>query len=246
MPAAEVRVWTAFPHDLEPGDEAALARLLDAAELDRASRFRQDADRSSYLLAHALRRALLASALDAQPADLRFREDAQGKPSLDAAPRPIFFSHARTRAAVAVAMTEAAPVGVDIEAIDACRADAALLDRFIAHSDATDFFVQWAALEAFWKASGTGLADGNPRIRLDRERDGQYAVREGDSGDGPIAGRVAVLPSLEGFALAVALRAGDACIPAVRHRHCSLAMGINQLCNDAAAHKNSATSNIPT
>jgi 4'-phosphopantetheinyl transferase len=234
MPAAEVRVWTASPHDLEPGDEAALAALLDAAERDRASHLRFDADRRSYLLAHALRRAVLGRALGMDPADLRFHHDAQGKPLLEGAPGSLFFSHARTRGAVAVAFAEAAPIGVDIEAIDASRADPALLDRFVAHSDATDFFVQWAALEAFWKASGTGLADGNPRIRLDRDRDGGYAVRQGESADAPVAGRAAVLSSLAGFVLAVAVRGDCGSMPEIRHLHCSPAMGINQLCNGAA------------
>jgi 4'-phosphopantetheinyl transferase len=238
MPAAEVRVWTACPHDLEPGDEAALAALLDAAERDRVSHFRFDAGRRSYLLAHALRRGVLGRALGMDPADLRFHHDAQGKPLLEGTPGSLFFSHARTRGAVAVAVAQAAPVGVDIETIDASRADRTLLDRFIAHSDATDFFVQWAALEAFWKASGIGLADGNPRIRLhrdrDRERDGGYAVRQGESADAPVAGHAAVLLSLAGFVLAVAVRDDCGSMPAIRHFHCSSAMGINQLCNGAA------------
>jgi phosphopantetheinyl transferase len=238
MRAAEVRVWTAFAHDLGQADEAALGRLLAADERERASRFRFDADRRGYVLAHALRRCVLGRSLATHPADLRFHDDTRGQPALLGAPRPIFFSHARNRTAVAVAMTEAGPLGVDIEAIDASRADPALLSRLVAHSDAADFFVQWTVVEAFWKASGTGLADGNPRIRLEREGEGegQFLVREGESALAPAAGRAVAITSLAGLSIAVAIR-GPGFVPEIRHFHCSCAMEINQLCNDVPSHE---------
>jgi hypothetical protein len=96
--------WIMF----EPGSVAlaALWPLLDASEQARADRFHLATDRDSYVLAHALLRAMLSCMAGIAAADLRFRTAKNGKPALDAAqsqPDLHFgLSHARGLAACAV------------------------------------------------------------------------------------------------------------------------------------------------
>jgi hypothetical protein len=61
--------------------------------------------------------------------------------------------------------------------------DAALLDSFIAPPEAAgaDFYFYWTALEAYWKAAGTGLSAGQPRLYLARNADGHWLAAPGPS-----------------------------------------------------------------
>jgi 4'-phosphopantetheinyl transferase len=221
-PAADrvhVRVWTADPaqfHEARPGE---LDALLDEAERGRAARFKLEADRRAYVLAHALRRAVLARELGVPAADIVFEHDSRGKPAL-AAPHEdgIFFSHSRTRVLVACAITRSGPIGIDVETGRA-EPDFDLLAPYVVLPDpvktgavAPDddasrrFCFYWTALEAFWKAAGSGLTDKNPRIRFNRTAANRFQVRfEGDS----IATRRAELfcvPSRSALAISVALQ----------------------------------------
>ncbi len=151
--------------------------MLDASETAQASRFRFDEDRRSYVLAHALRRQALSQALGISPHDLHFHSGENGKPvirSPDAA--DLFFSHSHTRRAVAVAATRVGPIGIDIEALDPALDPGDLLEAFIESACTSCFHAQWTALEAYWKAQGTGLDSGNPRIRLEQAQDGCLAI----------------------------------------------------------------------
>lgn len=193
--ASPLQVWTARPADFGramPGD---LARLLDDAERGRAARFRHESDRRSFVLAHALRRCVLAQWLATDPREIAFSHEPGGRPVLHR-PRDerLYFSHSRSRDVIACAVTRIAPVGIDVETTHAGGADGALVARFVVpgHDDdllapgdnepASRFYLHWTALEAFWKAGGKGLADGNPRIELRRNADGRHEVwLEGDS-----------------------------------------------------------------
>ncbi len=146
--------------------------LLDGTERARALGLRFEADRRAYVLAHALRRRVLGSLVGRDPASLCFMHDTRGRPRLVEPHVPgLFFSHAHTREAVAFAMGSR-DVGVDIEPEEIANADFPLLESFIEsvtcpmERTAAGFATAWTALEAFWKAQGTGLADGQPRIKL--------------------------------------------------------------------------------
>jgi 4'-phosphopantetheinyl transferase len=200
MQAFEVRVWTASVADAALDDWRSLSSVLDAAELARSLQFRFEADRRAYVLAHALRRCALGQELGRDPAALGFSHTGQGRPELvEPASRPIFFSHSRTRGQVAFATSFDSPIGIDLEAMRADAADPALLQAFIdtpaakeggeaAAPTTEQFYFYWTALEAFWKAMGTGLADANPKIRCQPNGAGVHEVRvDGAESDGAAA-----------------------------------------------------------
>jgi 4'-phosphopantetheinyl transferase len=179
-----VQIWAASPRVPNEAQWRELARLLDAAEQDRARQFKTSDDRRAYVLAHALRRVALARVLAVGPDDVVVSHAANGRPLLAAAAnRPeIFFSHSRSREMVVCAVTRAGPVGIDVEPIDAVAADFDLLAPYMVLPDtqrreaelgpdpSAQFFFYWTALEAFWKAAGTGLSSSNPRILCRRNR----------------------------------------------------------------------------
>jgi len=188
----DLEVWTARPSDFGATLTSDLQWLLDETELERAARFRHDSDRRAYVLAHALRRCVLAKWLDADPRDLRFSHEPGGRPVLTGAGcGDLYFSHSRSRDVVACAVTRVAPVGIDVEPMRPGAADDAMIRRFVVRRarDAcgqdertSQFYFEWTALEAFWKAQGRGLADGNARIECRRHPRGHFEVwLEGDA-----------------------------------------------------------------
>ena len=176
--ADEIFIWFGAP--LTGGETLshAAAGLLDAHTKTEAQRFRQDADLSSFIAAHAGLRAMLGAALGIRPVDVRITRDPQGKPHLctdQQVSTPgdnLHFNISHTRGLVAVALA-GRPVGIDVET------PAEILDRdqvarlvfapeSLAALDAltTDdarnalFYRFWTLGEAFIKATGLGLAQG--------------------------------------------------------------------------------------
>ena len=175
-----VLLWSARPGALCPAQWRRLGSLLDDTESRQAWRFRFEADRRAYVLAHGLRRLALAAWLKVPAASLRFGAAAGGRPQLlTPAHRPVFFSHTHTREAVLVALSSDAAVGIDVESTQGPHISAELLDGFIAQPEMADpdFYFYWTALEAFWKAAGTGLTQGQPRLHFERSAAGHWLVR---------------------------------------------------------------------
>lgn len=226
--------------------------LLDEAERERAARFKHEADHRSYVLAHALRRAVLARWLAIDPREIVFSQEPGGRPVL-AHPRDhsLHFSHSRTRDAVACAVTRLAPVGIDAQTAQAREADDELIARFVVLGDeggprgftqderTSRFYFYWTALEAFWKAEGKGLADGNPRIECRTNARGQFeAWLEGDS-DAPRA-RLFPIERSPGSCITLALRAaksGHIANAIGADVHPQLFNGNMQLFNALSAHQ---------
>ena len=179
----ELEVCIAIPAAVPEALWDELEASLDNEEQSRKTRLRVDADRRSYVLAHGLRRAFLARRLCAPPRSLRFAADSNGKPELVTPVAPtLFFSHSRNRHAVALAISECGPVGIDLEYAQAGNADFTLLDPYVEQTGMDgqrsdrEFCLYWTALEAFWKSRGTGLASGSPRIRCQRTDAGTIEV----------------------------------------------------------------------
>jgi phosphopantetheinyl transferase len=200
-----VEVWTARPEALGSAACGELEMLLDPEERMRCSRLRFPADRRAFIAAHALRRMSLGLALEVDASELRFGTGPHGCPVLlghgDHAPA---FSITRSRGLVACALSREGRVGIDVEPVYE-EPDGSLLEPFVTPSaEAQDFYLQWTALEAYWKARGLGLATGHPRIAL-RPVDGEslYEVVYGDSRDS--AGMVVIrLPAPAGHVLSLA------------------------------------------
>ena len=235
----ELEVWTAQPADFGAALAHDLDWLLDDCERERAARFKHEADRRSYVLAHALRRWVLARWLAVDPRKICFSQEPGGRPVLRApSDSALYFSHSRCRDAVACAVTRVAPVGIDVETARMSDADEEMIAQFVVLRDdnrlARDertarFYFHWTALEAFWKAEGKGLADGNPRIECRRNARGHFeAWLEGDQ-RGP---RARLLP-IEA--------SGGACITlaicSMADVGCQLFNGNRQLFNALSAHE---------
>jgi phosphopantetheinyl transferase len=244
----QLEVWTARPADFGATLVQDLDPLLDDSERARAARFRHEADRRAYALAHALRRSVLAGWLAVDPREICFSQAPGGRPVLLApGGDTLFFSHARSRDVVACAVTRLAPVGIDVEAAHAGGVDEQMISRFVVPGSdiglAQDeriarFYLDWTALEAFWKAEGKGLADGNPRVECRQAAGGRFEIwLEGDA-RGPRA-RVFPIPHSPGslITLAICTTAGF---------RCELFDGNMQLFNARSAHEMLSPANIQT
>ncbi|WP_418959163.1 4'-phosphopantetheinyl transferase family protein [Streptomyces tritici] len=150
----------------------ALLKLLDAGERARYEAFLRDEPRGLYLTAHALLRELVGAELDRDPAEPAFSavcrhctSGGHGKPVLPDSPLHLSLSHAGDT--VAVALTYAGPVGVDVEQVGRVgdpplavlsAEERAAYDRLPAGERARGFIRYWARKEAVLKATGDGLS----------------------------------------------------------------------------------------
>lgn len=152
--------WSAFQ------DEA--GAWLDAGERARAARFRFDADRSAYVLAHALWRAVLAVSLACDPREVPLRFLRSGQPQLPGTPLATSLSHSGPLALVAAGAVHR--LGVDLErwpprvsldelAPAICAPGEADALRLLPPARRERALLQlWTRKEALLKAFGTGLA----------------------------------------------------------------------------------------
>jgi len=236
MQTADVRLMTARPRDIDPDGWTTLHRLIDAGERRKAAGLVHEEDRQAFVLARALRRCAVAAELSLASGSIRFAETAQGAPLLVDGPPDFHFSHSHCRRAVAVAVTRAAAVGVDVEHADTVTADD--LGAFvspqqrpapgIAQPTATQ---QWTALEAFWKATGVGLSETNPRVAFRLEPGGNATVIF-DQAMPAARGTASWVDAFDDCTLAVAL-CGPASAFSISRIHCKSALEIKQLCHEA-------------
>lgn len=157
---------------------AALLPMTSPAEHARAALFLQAADAARHLLGRALLRAILHRELAGRTLPDIIPTNAWGKPELPGS--GLEFSIAHAGQAVWLAVTRAAPIGVDIETGTACSAPFLLADalhpeeRAEIHrhgtAEAAQRFLRcWTRKEAVVKADGRGLScplDGF-RVRTD-------------------------------------------------------------------------------
>ncbi len=146
---------------------AAHLLLLDHREVARARQFRQAADSNRCLLGAVLLRVTAARHLGVRPADVTVDRTCgrcgaeHGRPQLPGSGLNASVSHSGD--IVAVAITFAGPVGVDVEAVRAIDftavaesvcTPAELTDLHVA----ADFYTFWTRKEAVLKATGEGLS----------------------------------------------------------------------------------------
>lgn len=155
------QVWLASLAAYRPAHES----LLDEVELERLRRYQLAADRSRFTIAAALLRLVAAQQLAIPPQRVAVDrscprcERAHGKPVLRGTGAPhVSISHSAEL--VALAVTDAAPIGVDVEVV-AERDYAGLASVFLAATETMDgpdaFYTLWTRKEAVVKATGDGL-----------------------------------------------------------------------------------------
>jgi 4'-phosphopantetheinyl transferase len=168
-----LHVWSLDLADTQEGLWPACAEVLDDTEQRKAAAFRHNADRLSYIAAHALLRLALTTLYPRPAYAWRLTQDGHGKPRLaegEGLPG-LRFSLSHTRGMVLVCIGRAMELGADVEAVIGDDMGPALADRYFAAAEAEmlraqpnaaavreRFTLLWILKEAFLKAHGTGLS----------------------------------------------------------------------------------------
>ncbi|MEH6630607.1 MAG: 4'-phosphopantetheinyl transferase superfamily protein [Halopseudomonas aestusnigri] len=149
-----------------------LMTLLDDKECQQAARFHFAHDRSAYIAAHALVRAMLSTIIPEPPEAWRFTFNDFGKPEA-VIPRGkphlrVNLSHSRGMAAVAIGLDQ--DLGIDVEWCARGNLTLDLADRYFSSTEVTllkslsetdldeALFGLWTLKEAYIKAVGMGLS----------------------------------------------------------------------------------------
>lgn len=156
---------------LEPAQLEGCVLALDPEERARADRFVRPADRDRFISSHAALRAVLGTALDLPPPDLRFSRDRSGRPVLvEPSGRGLDFNLSHSGDLAVIGSVRGARIGVDVEVRrplpDALRIarshfacdEVASLEALAPHCREGAFFALWTAKEAVVKALGVGLS----------------------------------------------------------------------------------------
>lgn len=167
---SECRVWWADPRDQPIG---ALTTVFNDTELTRASCFHREQDRRRFITACWLLRTTAAAQLDVAPAAVPIDRRCtgcgkpHGKPRLlaDGVSLEASISHSGDR--VAVALSTAGPVGVDVEEVTPdpggiprlalAPTELKILQALPHHEQEPGFITIWVRKEAVLKATGHGL-----------------------------------------------------------------------------------------
>jgi 4'-phosphopantetheinyl transferase len=159
-----IEVWNVHLPDHQGGIDIC-RNLLTGEELERAEKFLNPDDADGFILCRGLLRRILADCLNAQPSELRFNRNAQGKPFLENGGLEFNVSHSRDRLLIAV--TAGRAVGVDIEFRRTGLNMEPIARRWFAPEERAffqtlekpedGFFDIWAKKEAYVKALGIGI-----------------------------------------------------------------------------------------
>jgi 4'-phosphopantetheinyl transferase len=134
-----------------------LKPLLSGSELERAQCFKFEDDQRRYILAHSLKRKILAEQLGVAVNELHFASGAHGKPFCQNSHSPCFnLSHSGRWVALVIASQE---VGIDIEFPRGDIDKTKILQRICTENIAEENFLSvWTQKEAVSKAMGRGIA----------------------------------------------------------------------------------------
>jgi 4'-phosphopantetheinyl transferase len=208
-------------------DPAALGRwreTLSAEELARAERFHAPIDRDRYTAGRGILRALLARYLGTPAGDLRFCQNAHGKPALTpgSGPADLRFNLSHSHGLALFAFTLGREVGVDVEYVRPSLAEKRLAERFFSplevdalralppSAQPEAFFHCWTRKEAYIKARGAGLSIKLASFTVSLAPD-TFRHLPITGHDGPEAGRWWLRPLApgEGYVGAVAAEGAD-------------------------------------
>lgn len=161
-------VWWASVDALPAGPES----VLSAVEIQRSLRLRRPEDRVRQLLGAMMLRLAVAAATGMPPDRVTVDRTCQqcgeqhGRPLLPETGLHASVTHSGN--VVGLALTGAAPVGLDVERISDVDVDA--LSRMVLHpdepADPGRFFTYWTRKEALVKATGDGLRVPLSQVRV--------------------------------------------------------------------------------
>jgi 4'-phosphopantetheinyl transferase len=165
-----VHVWAANL-DLSATALKHLAETLSSNESERASRFHFERDRNRYIAGRGLLRAALGKYVQLPPAEVPLVYGPNGKPLLQTGGNPttLHFNLTHSQNLALLAVTRAAQIGVDVEAVRPLSEAHELVDRFFSARESAAFesvpeaqkpvafFNLWTRKEAWLKATGEGI-----------------------------------------------------------------------------------------
>ncbi len=175
MTASSARPSSASRLSLSPGEvhlwlcPEAAASALDASVLRPDEAERHGRRGGPGLSGRVLTRHILSRYAAEQPADWVFETGRHGKPELVAPSRPLHQNLSHSGQWLAVAVSESAPVGVDVQVMDAERRIRRLAKRYFSAAEQEDlesregedftrhFYRLWSLKEAWTKARGDAL-----------------------------------------------------------------------------------------
>lgn len=152
---------------------AQLRRLLTDAEREQEPRFYFADDRKRYLVTRAMVRTVLSRYAAVAPTDWVFSKNRHGRPQIanaGGAGGDLCFNISHTRGLIALGVTRARALGIDVENIAARSAPSDIADRFFARNETAEltglprdrqpdrFFEYWTFKESYIKARGLGLS----------------------------------------------------------------------------------------
>jgi 4'-phosphopantetheinyl transferase len=177
-----ITIWHIDPTRVtEPKSIETLKKWLSSVETERMVRFHQVKHQHAFLISHALKRAALADVLGLNPAELEFGIGSHGRPYLLNQGQEIYkglgynhlqFNLSHTNGMAAIAVSENAYVGLDVENLDRNMPEAAFAARFFTASEHDDILAHaltpgshrlleyWTLKEAYIKAEGLGISIG--------------------------------------------------------------------------------------
>lgn len=218
-----IELWLVEGPGTEP-ERSHLYELLSEEERARASRFKVDEVRNSFIVSRGFLRTILGDALGCAPESISFGEGEYGKPFLAGAhaTSEIEFNVSHSGDLFLHAVSRGRPVGVDVEKKKEGLAVEKLAQRYFAAGEARrlleeapseerldNFYRCWTRKEAYLKARGTGLTTklhafevtflpGVPPAMLRTEVDGEdpaaWTVFDVPVPDGYVAALVAPRP----------------------------------------------------
>jgi 4'-phosphopantetheinyl transferase len=180
--------WSVPPEDIQLADDGvhvwrvslqvpqttvqSFRGCLSEEELLKAGRFYFDRDRNRYIVARGLLRTFLGCYLHMEPAQLRFRYNAYGKPELDvsSSQHVLHFNVSHSHELALLAFAYDRPLGVDIEFMRPdIEFEALAKHSFSPNENAVlhalpqnvipqGFYNCWTRKEAYIKARGMGLS----------------------------------------------------------------------------------------
>lgn len=168
---SEVLVWRLVPERATDDEVAAARALLSPDERARADAFAREVDRRRSALVRAALRRAVGEALGVDPRRVAFTVGPWGKPAVADHPG-LHVNASHTDDLALVALTRAAPVGVDVERVGRPVEALDLARRYFAAGEAeaiaalreparTRAFLRlWTRKEALLKAAGRGLGGG--------------------------------------------------------------------------------------
>ena len=167
--AGHVIVWIA--HVSKSEDSLShLEACLDDRDRERAARFHFPGDRARFVLGRGLLRNCLAPYLDRAPEAIELAYTPRGRPVLPH-DDTLQFSISHTQDLVALALTDGARIGIDLEAVQThpdlpdlaerifSKADLATFEALPASEKLPAFHRVWTRKEAYLKARGEGIAE---------------------------------------------------------------------------------------